>query len=63
MKSTRYIILIGFVCGLLIAACGKDEPATEDDAVTRGTGVQDSTKGGGGIKLDTTWRGDTTIYF
>lgn len=62
MKATRYIILFGFVCGLLIAACGKDEPATEDDALTRGAGVQDSTKGGG-IKLDTTWRGDTTIYF
>ena len=62
MKATRHIILAGFVCGLVLAACSKDEPATVDDATTRGVGVQDSTKGGG-IKLDTAWRGDATIYF
>lgn len=46
---------------MAFGACGKDEPSTEDDAVTRDAGA-DTTKHSG-ITLDTAWRGDTVINF
>lgn len=59
MKVTRHIIAVGLVCGLVMVACSKDEPATEDIAETRGAGVQDSTKNdsttSGGILLEIGW--------
>lgn len=48
MKSTRYIILIGFVCGLAVVACSKDETETNisqtKDVRSRGVAEQNFTK-------------------
>ena len=72
MKATRYIIMIGFVCGLVLAACSKDEPADNssqtEDVRSRGAAVQDSAKndsvqGGVGFKLETEWIDSTTVEF
>ena len=59
MKATRYIILVVFVCGLVLAACEK-EPALENDATTRSAGADSDSikKGGITITVDTTWLGE-----
>ena len=62
MRKGLYIVLAVLLVTIVFGACGKDEPATEGNAETRGAGAQDSTKGGG-ITVDTTWRGDTVIHF
>ena len=49
----------GMIITMAFGAFGNDEPAKEDDAVTRYAGA-DTTKHSG-IMLDTAWRGDTVI--
>ena len=59
MKKLFYIVFAGILVTMACGACEKEDPLLEN-GITRGA-TGDST--GGGIKLDTTWRGDTTIYF
>ena len=72
MKATRCVIAIAFVCGSIMAACSKDEPAVDnsqtEEVRSRGAAKQDTTKndsfqGGVGFKLETDFLNDTTICF
>lgn len=62
MRKGLYIVFAVLTVTIAFGACGKDEPATVDDATTRGAGAQDFTKGGG-ITVDTAWAGETHINF
>lgn len=57
-------ILMIAACLFTAVACSKDE-TTEENALTRGASVNDSTQNNGGITItvDTAWNGESHIRF
>jgi len=71
MKKLFYIVLVGIVTTIAVAACSQDEPYTEEpESTTRTTIWLGDTTGGdsgkvriGNVVIDTVWAGETHIYF
>ena len=63
MKSLFDVVLVRFVATMFFGACGKDEPVTEGDCLTRGAYGGSVNNGSTTFMLDTMWQLDTTVEF